>query len=177
MIRVNHPGPSRIARICGKRRSISCSEDDDSDPEWDVPQKLMKLSNDESDDRIEFYAEEGNVIDYSKDNCSEQEGALDEEEQAGEFSIGMLVIVEYEGELFPGRIEDILRDSVTVSCMKKCLSQGSTWMWPSRIDLHDYPNDDVKFKNITLNELPGTSRRQEYHIAELDDIWGGQEYS
>ena len=44
--------------------------------------------------------------------------------------VGMIVIVNYEGELFPGRILEFVDDEVRVSCMQKSSSKGSTWKWP-----------------------------------------------
>ena len=141
--------------------------------------RLNDANNDEEfDDEVEL------EVHYSEDNENEMVHSEDDddeiivedkEERPEEFTVGMFVIVEYEGELFPGEILKLVRDGVSVSCMKKCQSSGSTWMWPSKADLHDYPYCDVKFKDVTLNELPGTSRRKEYHIAELEHIWGGQE--
>ena len=87
-------------------------------------------------------------------------------------TIGMIVIVEYEGELFPGRVTEHVNDGVKVICMTKSTTRGSTWKWPKQIDENIYPYCDVKFKNVCLNELQGTSRKVEYHVAELDDVWG-----
>ena len=62
--------------------------------------------------------------------------------------IGMIVIVDYEGELFPGRILEFVGSEVRVSCMQKSSSKGSTWKWPRMPDVTDYPYCDVKFKNV-----------------------------
>ena len=136
-------------------------------------------STDEDEVEDEFEIDEDKVeIDEDEVEIDEDEIEIDEDEKeiTEKFTVGMFVIVEYEGELFPGKVLKLGdKDSIIVSCMKKCLSAGSTWMWPSKADVCDYPLCDIKFKNITLNELPGTSRRTEFHIAELEHIWGVQE--
>ena len=43
---------------------------------------------------------------------------------------------------------------------------------PQKPDLNDYPFCDVEFKNVCLNEVKGTSRKVEFHVAEFDDVWG-----
>ena len=86
--------------------------------------------------------------------------------------IGMIVIVDYEGELFPGRILEFVGSEVRVSCVQKSSSKGSTWKWPRMPDVTDYPYCDVKFKNVCLNEVQGSSRNSTFHVAELDDVWG-----
>ena len=39
---------------------------------------------------------------------------------------------------------------------------------PYNNDESFYPSCDVRFKNILLDKLPGTSRKVEYHVEELD---------
>ena len=83
------------------------------------------------------------------------------------------VIVDYEKELFPGKITEILsHDYVQVSCMEKGGVRGSIWKWPKIKDEKPYPRCDIKQTNITLKLLPGTARRVEFHVPELDHIWG-----
>ena len=46
-----------------------------------------------------------------------------------DFQMGTYVIVDYEGELFPGEITEVYEDGVRVSCMEKSSSVGSTWRY------------------------------------------------
>ena len=147
------------------------------DPElFFYPYYIDSLKSSDDDDENEA-TEVLDIADPPVDSVPPSEERDDEEGiSPEEFRKDMYVIVEYEGELFPGKITKLVENGVKVSCMKKCLSAGSTWIWPKQIDEEDYPYCDIRFKNVTLNELPGTARKVEYDIAELDHIWGGSEY-
>lgn len=84
----------------------------------------------------------------------------------------MYAVVGYEGELFPGEIIEVIEDIVKLSCMEKCGSVGSTWKQPKKMDENVYSFCDIHFKNVSLNQLPGTSQKVEFHVAELDNGWG-----
>ena len=89
-----------------------------------------------------------------------------------DLKIGMNIIVTYEGELFPGKVTKFAADGVRVSCMQKSTTFGSTWEWPNKIDETIYQLCDVKFINVCLNKVPGTCQKVEYHVAELENVWG-----
>ena len=40
------------------------------------------------------------------------------------------------------------------------------------MDENVYSFCDIHFKNVSLNQLPGTSQKVEFHVAELDNGWG-----
>ena len=69
----------------------------------------------------------------------------------------MYVIVEFDGELYPGDITEVIEDGVKVSSMEKYGLVGSTWKWLKKMDETIYPFCDIRFKNVSLNQLPETS--------------------
>ncbi|CAH2097239.1 unnamed protein product [Euphydryas editha] len=54
---------------------------------------------------------------------------------------GEFVIVTYEGEYFPGKIENTDRERYEISTMK--LSTGNSFRWPKRVDKIWYPTSDI----------------------------------
>ena len=91
----------------------------------------------------------------------------------GDLHENMHVIIDYEQELFPGKITEVLpNEFVHVSCMETGGSKGSTWKWPKKDDDNAYPMCDILQTNITLNIMPGTARNVEFHVPELDHISG-----
>ena len=182
MIRVNLPSTSTKAR--GVKRKLAVDYVDDFS-EGD------KSSDSEDDVMIDYWAKNLQISRGHSDEESSNESAVENEFDASEGSlkadksgpealifpdssmfVGMIVIVNYEGELFPGRILEFVGSEVRVLCMQKSSSKRSTWKWPRTPDVTDYPHCDVKFKNICLNEVQGSSRNSTFHVAELDDVWG-----
>ena len=85
----------------------------------------------------------------------------------------MNVILDYEEELFPGMVTEILpNDYVRVLCTEKGGSKGSTWKWQTKRDEKPYPRCDIRQTNITSNVMPGTGRNVEFHVPELEHVWG-----
>ncbi len=98
-----------------------------------------------------------------------------EDEVEDEITKEMLVTVLYEGEVYPGRVIEVLNTNLyRVTCMRKSGSSGSTWRWPSKKDedVGNYPKSDIIQKNIILKILPGTSRNIEFHVPALEYRWG-----
>ena len=55
-------------------------------------------------------------------------------------SVGMWVVVKYDGVKFPGEVTEINDDDVEVSVMHK---SGKNWKWPSPVDKILYRKQDV----------------------------------
>ena len=61
-----------------------------------------------------------------------------------DLTVGMHIVIEYECELFPGTITEILPDKrVRVNCIEKGCVKGSTWRWLERKDEGVYPVCDI----------------------------------
>lgn len=77
--------------------------------------------------------------------------------------------MEYDGEVFPGEITEIIEGGVKISCIEEC---GSVGKWPKKVDENVCPFCNIRFINLSLNELPGTSQNVEFHFVEQGNIWG-----
>ena len=88
----------------------------------------------------------------------------------------MMVIVEYEGELFPGKVAKLQKNGVNVTCMQKAPSTGSTWRWPKLTDMHTYPLQDIKQRGVNVTLIPGTERSVEFYVETLNSKWGKPMY-
>ena len=75
------------------------------------------------------------------------------------------VIVDYEGQYFPGKVEKITKTGVKVSCFVKSLN---AWKWPQHPDVHTYPLEDII--RIISHPTPCGSRGQ-YSIPEVKQYW------
>lgn len=77
------------------------------------------------------------------------------------------VVVEYEGEMWPGQIASVEEDGAYVKCMAR---SGLCWKWPEKEDKIFYPLSDIKFK---INEPQKKStKRALFQVPELADRWG-----
>ena len=88
------------------------------------------------------------TVDYS--NSEEQ---IEEEEEIEEqievttnprvytYHVDEMVIVNYEGSHFPGRVKAVKESGLVVDAMLKCESTG--WKWPTRPDTLFYPFTDI----------------------------------
>ena len=87
-------------------------------------------------------------------------------------SVGNFHIVEYEGSLFPGKVQGVRNCHATIKCMQKALApKGSTWNWPEKEDIHEYPFSDVKQSIGIPKLLPGGSRNITFEVPELSHHW------
>ena len=177
MIRVNQSSKSKskLAKESRKRKieEYESDSDDSMFDDWDFSEVRGCSDIDESaDDNVNMQL----INDCDHITVDEKELPKVEteigEECSKDFQMGTYVILDYEGELFHGEITEVYEDGVRVSCMEKSSSVGSTWRWPQKKDESFYPLCDVRFKNISLDRLSGTSRKVEYHVEELDNVWG-----
>lgn len=80
-------------------------------------------------------------------------------------------MVEYEKADWPGQIRRIQGSRAHVACYQKAHGiPGSTWKWPEKEDLHDYPLTDVKYKIDIPKGVNFTSKA--VRVPELEHIWG-----
>ena len=88
---------------------------------------------------------------------------------AADFQVGDFVIVAYEAEHYPGKIIRIPDSQhVTVKCLTKVFVVGSVWKWPRRDDIADYDLSEVVGKIGAPSLLPGSGRKIEFYVQELD---------
>ena len=75
------------------------------------------------------------------------------------------VIVDYEGQYFPGKVEKITKTGVKVSCFVKSLN---AWKCPQHPDVHTYPLEDI-IRNISHPTPCGS--RGHYSVPEVKQYW------
>lgn len=76
---------------------------------------------------------------------------------------GRWVVVQYEGQFFPGLVVNKTTDRVTVKCMEKTQKY---FRWPAKEDLMSYSYQDL---HMNINE-PKQLRRGFFHIPELSQF-------
>lgn len=76
---------------------------------------------------------------------------------------GDYVIIKYEGEYFPGTVENVDGDLYEISTMT--FSSGNKFRWPERSDKIWYQENDIEEK-ITVPTLANT--RGFYRVPEMD---------
>ena len=104
------------------------SSDSEDDVMIDYWAKNLQISKAHSDDESLNESADENDFDAS-------EGSLEADKSEPEaltvpdssMFVGMIVNVDYEGELFPSRILEFVGREMRVSCMQKSSSKGSTW--------------------------------------------------
>ena len=77
------------------------------------------------------------------------------------YAVGNFVIVDFEGDLYPGKVIDIGDDGLNVSVLHK---SGLNWRWPKAVDAIHYSRSEIK-KKIS-EPLPG--RRGIFCVPELN---------
>lgn len=78
------------------------------------------------------------------------------------YGIGVFVIVQYEGEYFPGVVKKSEHDCKEVSVM--VLSTPNTFKWPEKPDTTWYTNEDIIEK---INPPRPINQRGSYKVAEM----------
>lgn len=141
------PAQGRMRQRRERRWSNSSSSDDGS----------CNISFQDSDDSM--------TLELGDD---EDEPNLSMSSQQGEFSVqdltvGQYVLVNYEGELYPGKIIEIKSsDEILVSAMEK---SGVNWKWPAQCDEIYYAKDEIV---QIINSPKQLGRRGIYRVHELD---------
>ena len=85
---------------------------------------------------------------------------------------GDYMIVQYEGSHFPGIVEGRNQARVIVKCMQKSNAPGSTWHWPAKVDIHDYPMQDILECIEMPKVLAGGARMLNFYVPEVVNEWG-----
>ena len=97
---------------------------------------------------------------HHEDQPDEESATLEASEAEMSLSVGMWVVVNYDGVKFPGEVTAIDID-VEVSVMHK---SGTNWKWPSPVDRISYRKEDV-VKIISPPKVIGS--RGQFAFAEL----------
>ena len=109
----------------------------------------------------------------SEDSDSDTDQDTDEEVNPEEIDLEPgYYIVDYEKELFPGKVEEKQAGNLigfTVSCMQKANLPGSIWKWPYPDDKNTYPRCDIKQRIDSPVMIRGGQNGVIYKEPEL--IW------
>lgn len=149
---VHKPSTSK-SKLKNKRR-----KEENSDSETEVESDQVEL-RDDSDS-------EGPLLNEESDEDMEDYGAVEPRAQ-NEYKSDDYVVVEYEGELWPGQIQRTESDGAYVKCMARC---GLAWKWPEKEDLIFYPKGNIKFKIEPPKKL--STKRALFQVVELESKWG-----
>lgn len=158
------PATSQIKPSKKKRRAMSV----DSDSDDSVNENLIELANDSDSDRTFMEELEGEDLVEFKDqenqspNCFATTLNCESIPDENDF-----VLVEYEGELWPGQIQTKEADGAYVKCLTRC---GRSWKWPEKEDIIFYPTHKIKFKIDTPKKM--STKRALFRVPELEDKWG-----
>lgn len=77
------------------------------------------------------------------------------------------VLVEYEGETWPGQVQSVDVDGAYVNCMMRC---GLAWKWPEKQDCIFYPIN--KIISAIKPPLKLSTKRALFRVPELEYKWG-----
>lgn len=77
------------------------------------------------------------------------------------------VIVNYEGEYWPGQVTKVETNGAYVRCMAR---SGTLWRWPEKEDCLFYHQEDI-IESISKPQQKST-KRELFHVPELEVIWG-----
>ena len=92
------------------------------------------------------------------------------------YKIETYVLVQYEGELWPGQVTKVEQDIVRVKCFQKAAAQASIWRGPHKPDEGFYQIGDVEQKIETPLDTRSTSSSLRssnllVRVAELDYLY------
>ena len=92
-------------------------------------------------------------------------------QESREEKVGDYVCIEYKGELYPGRVEEIVDGGLQVNTMKKCMDLG--WKWPATKDELIYPWSDIESVINPSCVIP-INKRGEFSVKcdQLFSRWG-----
>ena len=139
--------------FAGTSKSANLATDDEDESEYDemVEEKSM---------------ESGSPDDVSISDGSFADNDAEEYKKMG-VATNQFVIVQYEGQQFPGKVTSVESEGAVVSVLTKCKRKG--WKWPQTKDEMLYEWDDI----ITLHSpaIP-LNKRNIFRFPDLEDIWG-----
>lgn len=89
---------------------------------------------------------------------------IEDKEKTEEYSKGSYVIVQYEGQFFPGIVIENVDKGLKVKSM---MMSGHLWKWPEKDDILIYESSDVicKIQSPTL-----VSNRGFYNVPEINNL-------
>ena len=92
------------------------------------------------------------------------------------YNIRTYVLVQYEGELWPGQITKVEQDRVRVKFFQKATAQGSIWRWPDKPDEGFYQTGDIEREIETPLDIASSSSSLRpsnilVRVAELDYLY------
>lgn len=134
--------------------SYNLDDDEEKEPERE---KITKTKN---------HIDCDSIIDSDLENLPLSKIAVSETTKPNKnrkFSIGNFVIIKYEGEYFPGKIESLRKNEYEISTMT--LTAGNSFKWPNPPDKIFY-----KLKEImeVIKEPICLNKRGFYRIPEMD---------
>ncbi|KAI4805510.1 hypothetical protein KUCAC02_010120, partial [Chaenocephalus aceratus] len=105
---------------------------------------------------------------YSPKECILKENAASEEKAEESIEVGQWVLVEYDGDLYPGTVIQIVEDQFEVDTMN-CAGENR-FFYPSI----GFPGDKVWYfrdniKDMIPEPMPATSSARHFSVAA--DIW------
>lgn len=108
------------------------------------------------------------LSDPDEDNCFEGTSNVNQETFAAEecnntnFSVGNYVVVNFEGNLFPGKVIEKKVGGYTVSVMER---SKKSWKWPSKPDAIFYDAEEVLY---SINPPKQISNRGFFQVIGVD---------
>ena len=155
---VNEKG--ECSNSIGKQRRLECNK------RKKKTQAYNTSSSSECDDELVSYVEtEESDWDEEEEGTGTAIHEGDKKWKEVKRVVGQFVVFHYEGELFPGVIEEVKTTGAKIKAMQRSLK---SWKWPQHDDVMEYDWCDV----IGGINLPiRISPRGLYRIPELDEVW------
>lgn len=123
-------------------------------------------STSEEEDELEYQESDDSPWDEHLSNDEDEHSPQKEVLVAKQVEklVGQYVVVQFEGNYFPGQITKVLKSGATINVMA---SAGKQWKWPDKKDEIFYKNDE-----IIMSIKPPTQRgkRALFDIPELNDM-------
>ncbi|CAG5000327.1 unnamed protein product [Parnassius apollo] len=132
--------------------------------------KNMKDSSSETDDEGEIQYASDSTINLSDEFIADKSAAAAVDiPNATQFipKPDDYVLVEYEGEQWPGQVKTVDDDGAFVSCMNRC---GLSWKWPEKPDCIFYPMDKIISTFKTHQNWARSARFFEYRNWSINGV-------
>ena len=100
------------------------------------------------------------------EGCSKSYTSAVSTNAAVNISLGDIVIVDYEGAHFPGKVTEVDDDGAKVSTLTKC---RKGWKWPECVDEIDYTWDKIVKNHVKLVTI---NNRGYFKVPDLEKEWG-----
>ena len=126
-----------------------------------------------SDSKIESKDDDPNEKESMEDGASSNEESVSDDDVETEGSKkmdvaeGEFVIVQYEGQQFPGKVTSVENEGAVVSTLTKCKQNG--WRWPQAKDEMLYEWDDIV--QLRPQAIPFNTRNF-FRFPDLENMWG-----